>query len=99
MRKVMVVIGALVALGAVAGSAVAADLPEIKKRGKLLAATSGNLLPVSYVNEKNELVGYDIEVVTISRRSSACRSTSPGSTSRASCRACRPAVSMPSSPT
>jgi len=49
-----------VALGAV--SASAADLPEIKTRGTLLAATSGNLPPVSYLNEKNELVGYDVEV-------------------------------------
>jgi len=49
MRRVMTAIGAAVALGAMAVSAWAADLPEIKKRGKLLAATSGNLLPVSYV--------------------------------------------------
>ena len=62
MRRMMVAIGAVVAFGALASAALAADLPEIKKRGKLLAATSGNLLPVSYVNEKNELVGYDIEV-------------------------------------
>lgn len=40
----------------------AADLPEIKARGHLIAATSGNLPPVTYLNEKNELVGYDIEV-------------------------------------
>lgn len=40
----------------------AADLPQIKARGMLIAATSGNLPPVTYLNEKNELVGYDIEV-------------------------------------
>jgi ABC-type amino acid transport substrate-binding protein len=40
----------------------AADLPAIKARGQLVAATSGNLPPVTYLNDKNELVGYDIEV-------------------------------------
>lgn len=40
----------------------AADLPEIKARGQLIAATSGNLPPVSFLNDRNELVGYDIEV-------------------------------------
>jgi ABC-type amino acid transport substrate-binding protein len=40
----------------------AADLPEIKKRGKLIAATSGDLVPVTYVNDKGQLEGYDIEV-------------------------------------
>lgn len=42
--------------------AFAADLPEIMKRGKLVAATSGNLPPVTFLNEKNELQGYDINV-------------------------------------
>src|SRR2546426_5360733 len=45
-----------------ATSAFAADLPEITKRGHMVAATSGNLPPVTFLNDKNELVGYDIEV-------------------------------------
>src|ERR1700757_5163791 len=45
-----------------AGPAVAGDLPEIVKRGHMVAATSGNLPPVTFLNDKNELVGYDIEV-------------------------------------
>lgn len=45
-----------------AGGAAAADLPEIKTRGVLIAATSGNLPPATYLNDKNELIGYDIEV-------------------------------------
>src|SRR5213593_2022364 len=45
-----------------ATSVFAADLPEITKRGHMVAATSGNLPPVTYLNDKNELVGYDIEV-------------------------------------
>lgn len=40
----------------------AADLAEIKKRGKVIVATSGNLPPNTYVDEKNDLTGYDIEV-------------------------------------
>src|SRR5437763_16751206 len=42
--------------------AFAADLPEITRRGHMVAATSGNLPPVTFLNDKNELVGYDIEV-------------------------------------
>ena len=41
---------------------LAADLPAIKARGHLIAATSGNLPPVTFLNDKNELTGYDIEV-------------------------------------
>jgi cystine transport system substrate-binding protein len=52
----------LVSLLALAAPGVAADLPEIKARGQLIAATSGNLPPVTYLNDKNELIGYDIEV-------------------------------------
>jgi ABC-type amino acid transport substrate-binding protein len=55
-----IVLGTMLAMAA--GLALAADLPEIKARGKLVAATSGNLFPVTYPNEKNELEGYDIEV-------------------------------------
>lgn len=62
MRKMIFLVGVAAAALGLASAAFAADLPEIRKRGKLLAATSGNLLPVSYVNEKNELVGYDIDV-------------------------------------
>jgi ABC-type amino acid transport substrate-binding protein len=41
---------------------LAADLPAIKARGQMIAATSGNLPPVTFLNDKNELTGYDIEV-------------------------------------
>lgn len=52
----------LVSLLALPAPGLAADLPEIKARGQLIAATSGNLPPVTYLNDKNELIGYDIEV-------------------------------------
>lgn len=53
---------AAAALGIAAAGPAFADLAEIKKRGELIAATSGNLPPNTYMNEKNELTGYDIEV-------------------------------------
>jgi ABC-type amino acid transport substrate-binding protein len=42
-------------------AAFAADLPEIKSRGRLIAATSGNLPPNTFVDSNNQLTGYDIE--------------------------------------
>lgn len=62
MRVICAVLLSLLLGPAFAAPASAADLPEIKARGILFAATSGNLPPVTYLNEKNELVGYDIEV-------------------------------------
>src|SRR5437879_5746629 len=49
-------------LASLATPVLAADLAEIVKRGHMVAATSGNLPPVTFLNDKNELVGYDIEV-------------------------------------
>ena len=51
-----------VAVGALGTAAGAADLAEIKERGQMVAATSGNLPPVSFLNASNELEGYDINV-------------------------------------
>lgn len=55
-------LGASLGLVALSLTVQAADLAEIKARGYLNAATSGNLPPVSFVNENNELDGYDIQV-------------------------------------
>jgi L-cystine transport system substrate-binding protein len=49
-------------LCAIAGTVAAADLPQIKQRGKLVAATSGDLVPVTFMNEQGKLDGYDIQV-------------------------------------
>jgi ABC-type amino acid transport substrate-binding protein len=51
----------LCAVLATAGPA-SADLAEAKARGKLIIATSGNLPPATFINEKNELDGYDISI-------------------------------------
>lgn len=36
-------------------------LDKIKKAGKIIIGTGGNYRPFNYMNEKNELVGFDIE--------------------------------------
>lgn len=59
MRRIVAAALALVIAPVIAQ---AANLDEIKARGYLNAATSGNLPPVSFVNENNELDGYDIQV-------------------------------------
>jgi ABC-type amino acid transport substrate-binding protein len=53
---------AVVLLLGLTGLALGADLDEIRTRGKLVAATSGNLPPNTFVDSNNELTGYDIEV-------------------------------------
>ena len=60
MKRILGAAAALTVL--VAAGAASADLSEIRERGELVAATSGNLPPVTYVDENNELTGYDIEV-------------------------------------
>jgi ABC-type amino acid transport substrate-binding protein len=62
MRAIGAVLLSLVLGSALPSPGFGADLPEIKARGMLIAATSGNLPPVTYLNDRNELVGYDIEV-------------------------------------
>ena len=49
-------------LALVASNRAFADLAEAKARGKLIIATSGNLPPATFVNERNELDGYDIAI-------------------------------------
>jgi ABC-type amino acid transport substrate-binding protein len=58
---IALLLGAFVISGAAPASAW--DLDDIKKRGRLLAGTSGNVKPIIYANERNELVGYEVDVV------------------------------------
>jgi ABC-type amino acid transport substrate-binding protein len=53
---------AVVLSAAVVAMPAWADLPEAKARGKLIVATSGNLPPATFVNDQNELDGYDISI-------------------------------------
>ncbi|MFF2017645.1 substrate-binding periplasmic protein [Paenibacillus sp. NPDC058177] len=43
------------------GSTDENTLDKIKKAGKIVIGTGGNYRPFNYMNEKNELVGFDIE--------------------------------------
>ncbi|WP_419871881.1 substrate-binding periplasmic protein [Candidatus Pristimantibacillus sp. PTI5] len=38
---------------------------EIKERGKLIIGTSGNFRPMTFMNEKSEIAGFDIEIGTM----------------------------------
>ena len=51
----------VIALATLSASASAATLQEIKARGYIQVGTSGQGAPYTYVNENNELVGYDID--------------------------------------
>ena len=62
MRQVLTVMLTMLASAAVSAAALAADLAEIKSRGRLIAATSGNLPPNTFVDANNQLTGYDVEV-------------------------------------
>lgn len=42
--------------------ASADDLAAIRERGKMIAVTTGNLPPNTFVDENNELTGFDIEI-------------------------------------
>jgi len=42
--------------------ASAVSLSDIKGRGRVIVATSGNLPPNTFVDERNQLTGYDVEV-------------------------------------
>lgn len=51
----------LLLAAAVAMSARANDLPDIRSRGELRIGTSGTAVPNSWVNARNELTGFDID--------------------------------------
>ena len=53
---------ALLAASLVAAPVAAFDIEDIRERGKLIAATSGSLPPLTFVDKNNELDGYDIQV-------------------------------------
>ena len=47
----------------------AQDLKQIRQRGYLRIGTSGTAPPNTWVNSKNELIGYDIDWAPASARS------------------------------
>jgi ABC-type amino acid transport substrate-binding protein len=66
MERIMTrwIIAAVAAISATLASfaAPAVEMADIKARGRLIVATSGNLPPNTFVDERNQLTGYDIEV-------------------------------------
>ncbi|WP_179232836.1 substrate-binding periplasmic protein [Paenibacillus rigui] len=44
------------------GSAKESTVEQIKKRGKLIIATSGNFRPITFMNEQGQIAGLDIEI-------------------------------------
>lgn len=62
MRRTLTAVFTVLATTAVSAATLAADLAEIKSRGRLIAATSGNLPPNTFVDANNQLTGYDVEV-------------------------------------
>lgn len=67
-RPLIAIAAGLVALVAGFASASAQTLAEIKAKGYITVGTSGQGAPYTYVNEKNELVGYDIDWASVISR-------------------------------
>ncbi|MFD0676359.1 MULTISPECIES: substrate-binding periplasmic protein [unclassified Paenibacillus] len=47
---------------ATASTAKSATVEEIKKKGKLIIATSGNFRPITFMNEQSQIAGLDIDI-------------------------------------
>lgn len=62
MNRLLIAVLAVVGLLLIAAPNSFADLDEIRSKGVLVAATSGNLPPNTFVDKNNKLTGYDIEV-------------------------------------
>jgi ABC-type amino acid transport substrate-binding protein len=62
MRRWLLAAAAVMACIVTAVPASAVSLSDIKGRGRVIVATSGNLPPNTFVDERNQLTGYDVEV-------------------------------------
>jgi ABC-type amino acid transport substrate-binding protein len=62
MRRWLLAAVAVMACTLTAVPALAVSLSDIKGRGRVIVATSGNLPPNTFVDERNQLTGYDVEV-------------------------------------
>ena len=61
-RVWMLALALALVLGAVSGQAEGDLLTTIKERGTIVIATEGDWPPLTYHNENNELVGFDVEL-------------------------------------
>jgi len=62
MKKSIALGISLVALLLYVGTACADDLQAVKEKGKITMAMSGQYPPFNFVNDKNELTGFDVEI-------------------------------------
>jgi polar amino acid transport system substrate-binding protein len=62
MRKITAIILTLVAGMMLMQTALADDLAKVKEKGKITMAMSGQYPPFNFVNDQNELTGFDVEI-------------------------------------
>ena len=62
MRKMTAVLIGIVTSMMFLQTALADDLANVKKKGKLTMAMSGQYPPFNFVNDKNQLTGFDVEI-------------------------------------
>src|SRR5215813_13507743 len=62
-RGVGVVVTSVLLLGAVGPVAAETVLEKIRRTGILVAGTRGTVIPLAYVNEKNELIGFSVDLL------------------------------------
>lgn len=63
MKRTSVVLAtALMAVFFLTGAAIADDLQKVKEKGEITMAMSGQYPPFNFVNDKNELTGFDVEI-------------------------------------
>lgn len=62
MQKITTILLCLIVSFMLIPSAFAGDLAKVKKDGKITMAMSGQYPPFNFVNDKNELTGFDVEI-------------------------------------
>jgi ABC-type amino acid transport substrate-binding protein len=63
MKRVAVGLAGVLLLGAAAPALAETVLEKIKRTGVLAAGTRGNSIPFAYINEKNEWIGFSIDLL------------------------------------
>jgi len=62
MRKLTAMVLGLIAGMMLFQTALAGDLENVKKKGEISMAMSGQYPPFNFVNDKNQLTGFDVEI-------------------------------------